>query len=173
MLFWLKLYNSFIGDCEHFRILHGYVEGDILKSWVQWYKFVLKCDIPMSPKNNWMLASNASILFKNKDTILSSPNFHDIRVRIYIKASYKNKCSPFKKALKVANASIFKAMYTLQHRGMAMKKCQDLVETVQKKVASMKLIYGKNTRLVLFQYEIEMFSHVTVCFGSPLILHYK
>ena len=165
VLFWLKLYKSYIGDCEHFGILHGYVEEDILNSWVKWYKFTLKCDIPMSPRKNWMLASNASILFKNKDTIPSSPNFQDIRVRIYIKASFKNKCSPFKKALQAANASIFKAMYMLQHKGMAMKKCQDLVETMQKKVSHLKLIYGKDTRLELFQYDIEnFFTNVTIQF---------
>ena len=68
--------------------------------------------------------------------------FDIIRVRIYIKASYKNKTSPLKKVLQVANTSLFKSMQTVQHEGLAMKKCQYIVEVLQNKVAKLSLIYG-------------------------------
>ena len=161
-LFWLKLYNSFLLDIDHFGKINSLEEKQILRQWIQWYKTELNCTIPLMRENKWSIPKNASILFKNKDTINTSPFFSDIRVRIYIKASYKNKTSPFKKALQVANASLFKAMQIMHHEGLQMKKCQDMVEVVQKKVAKLSQVYGDDTFFEMFQYDIEnFFTNVT------------
>ena len=94
-----------------------------------------------SPGTKWKIALNASILFKDKDPYPTSIKFNDIRVRIYIKASYQGKVLPFKPALEVANAANFKAM-TMNHKGMAMKQCQHLVPDLQRKSAHLSKIYG-------------------------------
>ena len=127
--------------------------------WVQWYSQSLKLqtEIPLAPKSKCKIASNALILFKDKDTYPTSIKFNDIRVRIYIKASYQGKVLPFKPALQVANAAIFKAMTTMSRKGMAMKQCQHLVPDLQRKSANLSKIYGSETRFVLFQYDIENF----------------
>jgi hypothetical protein len=57
---------------DHFLRVVGSMESEILDQWVQWYTEVLQSDIPLAPKSKWKIASNASILFKNKDTYQSS-----------------------------------------------------------------------------------------------------
>ena len=156
-LFWKKIYIAYLLDMDHFLRVVGSTESEILDQWVQWYTEVLQSDITLAPKSKWKIASNAPILFKNKDTYQSSVMFHDIRVRIYIKASYKGKVLPFKPALQAANAAIFKSMTTIKHKGMSMKQCQHLVPDLQKKSAILNQIYGDETQFVIFQYDIENF----------------
>ena len=113
-----------------------------MAQWIQWYSQSLQTDIPLALKSKCKSASNASILFKDKDTYPTSIKFNDIRMRIYIKASYQGKVLPFKSALQVANAAIFKEMTTMNHKGMAMKQCQHLVPDRQRKSAHPSKIYG-------------------------------
>ena len=53
-------------------------------------------------------------------------------------------------------------MQIMQHEGLQMKKCQDMVEVVQKKVAKLSQVYGNDTFFDMFQYDIEnFFTNVT------------
>ena len=90
-------------------------EDDLLQSYVGWYKNSLKCLIPLAPKPKWCIPGYATILFKNKDTLIKDGN---IRVRTVIGASREGKSHPFKKALQVVSKIGFLLMLTKQHKGM-------------------------------------------------------
>ena len=155
-LFWLKLKLSFVDDIAHFSTINHIQEKDILNNWIIWYKEVFKSRIPLA-RRSWAIAGNASVLFKDKDTYESSDNYDDIRVRILISVFHHGKVLPFRPALKVCNAALFACMKTKSHKGMAMKRCQDLVDDVSKKTAVLGMVYGKDSQFVVFQYDIENF----------------
>ena len=56
-------------------------EDDLLLQFVDWYKYTLKCDIPLALKATWCIPGYATILFKDKDTYKKDCN---IRVRTVI-----------------------------------------------------------------------------------------
>ena len=83
----------------------------------------------LAPKPKWCIPGYATILFKNKDTLIKDGN---IRVRTVIEASREGKSHPFKKALQVVSKIGFLLMLTKQHKGMWLKKCLDICPRCKK-----------------------------------------
>ena len=166
-LFWLKMCETYVQDDVHYNILSNMSEDDLLQSYVGWYKNSLKCHIPLAPKPKWCIPGYATILFKNKDTLIKDGN---IRVRTVIEASREGKSHPFKKALQVVSKIGFLLMLTKQHKGMWLKKCLDIVPDVRRKMAKMKIAYGRHSLFYLFKYDIkEFFTNVIVSHVMPAI----
>ena len=80
----------------HYMIIRVILENDLLLQFVNWYKYALKCDIPLEPKATWCVPGYATILFKDKDTYNKDCN---IRVRTAISSSREGKNHLFEKAL--------------------------------------------------------------------------